>query len=132
LFRKSVICVLSDEIMIGIIVAPGVVLSIAFYRLKFYFISYTVYIIQVEIYLGTPPPSTGMHIMKKSDSFVCISVMLFGCKNKVLDMLRVAVQCSYALNDIAYKKVIFFARNLDLVPIKRWPFQREFVVNDFV
>ena len=80
---------LSEEIIIGIIVAPGLMLLIAF---CFYLIFNNCSDQQKKKNLGAPPPLIGLHLMINPNGFIGIGIMSFWRKKKVLRVLRVTIE----------------------------------------
>ena len=88
--------------------------------------------IQYLTHLRTPPPLTSLHLVIKSNGFIGIRIVSFGCEGKVLDMFRVTVECFEILDNIAHKKVILFPCNLNFMSRKCWPFWWKLGVDDFI
>jgi hypothetical protein len=84
LLPKTVSWVLSEDMMMGIIVAPGLSFSTASYEK--YQRSST--IIQSVANLRAPPPFTGMHIVVHSDRLALIDIVLLWDHKKIRGEVR--------------------------------------------
>ena len=128
LLRKRVISVLSVEIMIGMIVAPGSFASRILCRKGDKNDAFG----DVEsVDLSAPPPVTSVHPMIDTLCLVLVEVVALGGKDECLCKFWISEDGADACYNIAEINVESLATNYDLLS-DEWQASWQMVVDDFV
>ena len=113
---NEVTWVLSEEIITGIIVAPGNWLSTAFCKE----VSHIFIITACNTNLYFPPPSPSVHVSIDPNCLVWISIVPFRFELEVGYKVMTAVKFFDTVNDITAEKFMCLASMLHFLSFKLW------------